>query len=65
MGAQVVKKNTENKNVRRQTRSRQRICDKLCEKCFKKDKYTRNYSARKIGKKLSSTSHYQSFEHNG
>ena len=60
------KEHSENKDFGRQTRSRRRIFDKLCEKCFKKDKpYTRNYSARKIGKKLSSTSHYQSFEHNG
>lgn len=53
MGAQVVKKNTENKDFRRQRRSGRRIFDKQCEKCFEKDKYTRNNSTRKIVKKLS------------
>ena len=66
MGAPwVVKKNTEKKDFRRQTRTERRIFDELCEKCFEKAKYTRNNSPRKIGKKLSSTPHYQSFEHNG
>lgn len=62
MGAPwVVKKNTEKKDFRRQTRSGRRIFDELCEKCFEKAKYKRNNSARKIGKKLSSTSQLSKF----
>ena len=53
MGAQVVKKNVENKDFRRQRRSGRWIFDKQCEKCFEKDKYTGNNSTRKIVKKLS------------
>ena len=39
---------------------------KLCEKCYRKScKYMRNNSTRLQGKKKTSTSQYQSFEHNG
>ena len=39
---------------------------KLCEKCYRKScKYMRNDSTRLQGKKKTSTSQYQSFEHNG
>ena len=39
---------------------------KLCKKCYRKScKYMRNDSTRLQGKKKTSTSQYQSFEHNG
>ena len=38
----------------------------MYEKCYRKScKYMRNKSARQRGKKKTSTSQYQSFEHNG
>ena len=39
---------------------------KLCEKCYRKScKYMRNNSTTLKGKKKTSTSQYQSFEHHG
>ena len=66
MSEQVVK----GEDVRRQTketpRSRWPLFYKLCKKCYRKScKYMRNNSTRLKGKKKTSTSQYQSFEHNG
>ena len=64
MREQVVK----SKDLTRQTKEQMAgfFFYKLCEKCYRKScKHMRNNSTRLQGKKKTSTSQYQSFEHNG